>query len=50
MLTMVAFGVGEILGCLFIGKIVDRTNNRVAGFVNLFIIVTMTGLTLGFIT
>ena len=49
MLTMVAFGVGEILGCIFIGKVVDRSNNRVAGLINLFVLVAMTALTLSFI-
>jgi predicted MFS family arabinose efflux permease len=49
MLTMVAFGVGEILGCFFIGWIVDRFGSKVAVIVNLIVITIMTGLTLGWL-
>ena len=34
MFAMVSFGVGEIIGGLFIGQIVDRINSKVASLVN----------------
>ena len=49
MLAMVLFGVGEILGCFFIGFIVDRYGSKVATVFNLFIILIMGLLTIGFI-
>jgi len=49
MLPMVAFGVGEIAGCFFIGWVVDKFGSRVAAIVNLIVMVIMTCLTLGFL-
>ena len=49
MLAMVVFGVGEILGCFFIGFIVDKFGSRIAAMVNVFIILLMTGATLAFL-
>ena len=49
MIAMVAFGFGEILGCLFIGWIVDRFGSKLASLANLGIIVIMNGVTLGFL-
>ena len=46
---MVAFGVGEVLGCFFIGSIVDRFGSRKTCFVNIGICVSMTTVTLIFI-
>ena len=48
MLAMVFFGVGEILGCFFIGTIVDRFGSRVASFMNILIMVAMTAVTFTF--
>ncbi len=45
MLAMVLFGVGEILGCFFIGLIVDRFGSRVASVMNILIMVSMTLVT-----
>lgn len=49
MLAMVLFGVGEILGCFFIGFIVDRYGSKTATIFNLLIILIMGGVTLAFI-
>ena len=49
MLAMVLFGVGEILGCFYIGFIVDRYGSKVATVHNLVIILIMGGLTFAFI-
>jgi len=49
MLAMVLFGLGEILGCFYIGIIVDRYGSKVAIFHNIAIMLTMGGLTFAFI-
>lgn len=49
MLAMVLFGVGEIIGCFYIGLIVDRYGSKVATIHNLFIILIMAGFTFAFI-
>jgi len=49
MLAMVLFGVGEILGCFFIGFIVDRKGSKVATLFNLVIILIMGLVTIAFI-
>ncbi len=49
MLAMVLFGVGEILGCFYIGFIVDRYGSKAAIFHNLVIILLMGGITFAFI-
>jgi predicted MFS family arabinose efflux permease len=49
MLAMVWFGVGEILGCLFIGYLVDRIGSKMSSIVNLGIIAIMLGVTFGFL-
>ncbi|CDW77194.1 major facilitator superfamily protein [Stylonychia lemnae] len=49
MLAMVLFGVGEILGCFFIGFIVDRKGSKVATIFNLVIILIMGAVTITFI-
>jgi len=49
MLAMVLFGVGEILGCFFIGFIVDRKGSKVATLFNLGIILIMGLTTIAFI-
>ncbi len=42
MLAMILFGIGEILGCFFIGTIVDRLGSRTASVMNIMIMVAMT--------
>jgi len=42
---MILFGVGEILGCFFIGFIVDKYGSRPAAFCNIIIMLLMTGAT-----
>ena len=49
MLAMVLFGVGEILGCFFIGFIVDRYGSKIATIFNLLIMLTMGLVTIAFI-
>ena len=46
---MIAFGAGEILGCFFIGFIVDKFGSRKAALVNVVICLVMTGVTLAFL-
>ena len=46
---MVAFGVGEVLGCFFIGSIVDRFGSKNTAYVNIAICIVMTIVTLIFI-
>ena len=49
MLAMVAFGIGEIIGCFFIGWVVDRYGSKVAVICNLVIIIIMGVFTIVFI-
>lgn len=46
---MVLFGVGEILGCFFIGYIVDKKGSKVATIFNVVIIILMGGVTIAYI-
>lgn len=46
---MVFFGVGEVLGCFFIGLIVDKLGSKLATIFNLLIITAMFGVTIAFI-
>ena len=46
---MIGFGVGEILGCFFIGFVVDKFGSRKAAWVNVAICLIMTGVTLAFL-
>ena len=48
-MAMVAFGVGEVLGCFFIGWVVDRFGSRNAAWTNVTICLIMTALTLVFL-
>lgn len=48
-LCMIAFGCGEVLGCFFIGNIIDRYSGKIATFFILGIIVIMTGVSVTFI-
>jgi len=50
MIAMVLFGIGEILGCFYIGFIVDRWGSKKAAFHNMVIIVIMGAITMGFIS
>jgi predicted MFS family arabinose efflux permease len=49
MLSMVAFGVGEMLGGLLIGQVVDRVGQKAAILTNVFLIALQTGVTLIFL-
>lgn len=49
MLAMVLFGVGEILGCFYIGAIVDKYGSKTATVCNLVNILLMIGSTIAFI-
>lgn len=49
MLAMVLFGVGEILGCFFIGYIVDKKGSKYATIFNLAIMLIMGGVTIAYI-
>lgn len=43
---MVAFGVGEIIGGLFLAQIIDRVGNRAATYANIVMIILQTCITL----
>jgi MFS family permease len=49
MLAMVLFGFGEILGCFYIGYIVDRFGSRTASVCNVINVSLMIGITIAFI-
>lgn len=49
MLAMVLFGVGEVLGCFFVGYFIDKFGSKFAVLVNLLIILAMSGVTFAFI-
>jgi len=49
MLAMVLFGLGEVLGCFFIGAFIDKLGSKIAVLVNLFIIIVMTLVSIAFI-
>lgn len=49
MLAMVLFGLGEILGCFFIGYFIDAYGSKFAVFVNMLIIFVMSVSTLVFV-
>lgn len=46
---MIAFGVGEILGCFLIGWVVDKFGSRKASWVNVGICFIMTAVTVAFL-
>jgi MFS family permease len=45
MLAMILFGIGEILGCFFIGLIVDKFGSKTASVMNILIMTCMTIVT-----
>lgn len=49
MIAMVIFGVGEVCGCVFIGQMIDSCGSKFVSIINVFIILAMTIVTLGFI-
>jgi MFS family permease len=49
MLALALFGVGEIVGCFYIGFVVDKFGSRVATICNLINIIAMIGTTVAFI-
>ena len=49
MLAMTAFGVGEVVGCFFIGYVIDKYGSKFSTLVILGILVILTGLTVTFI-
>jgi predicted MFS family arabinose efflux permease len=49
MIAMVFFGVGEILGCFFIGYVVDKLGSKLASLFNIAIVAIMLGVTFGFL-
>lgn len=46
MLAMVVFGIGEIVGGLLIGQVVDRKSSKLASLVNLGLVLSTVLLTL----
>lgn len=43
---MILFGFGEIFGCFFIGKIVDKYGSKKAGYANVLIMLCMAIITI----
>lgn len=49
MLAMIFLGIGEIVGGLFNGQVIDKLGNRASTYVNLVLIVIQTLVTVTFI-
>ena len=49
MIAMVLFGLGEVLGCFFIGYIIDKFGSRKSVFVNIVIFIVMIFFTFAFL-
>lgn len=49
MLCMVSFGVGEVLGCFFIGLFIDKIGSKVSSLVNVVLVILMGAVTIMFI-
>lgn len=49
MFSMVAFGLGEMVGCLFIGYIIDRYGNKLTSIISLSFILAQTFITVLFL-
>jgi predicted MFS family arabinose efflux permease len=49
MLAMVLFGLGEVLGCFFIGYFIDKFGSKFAVIINILIVLMMAGITFAFI-
>lgn len=45
MYPMILFGLGEVLGCFFIGVIVDKYGSKIAASCNILIMFLMTAVT-----
>jgi sugar phosphate permease len=43
---MIAFGVGEVLGCFFIGFVIDKIGSKKSSWVNVGICIIMTVVTI----
>lgn len=48
-LSMVWFGVGEVLGCFFIGFFIDKIGSKISAVINVFLAVLMGATTLVFV-
>jgi len=49
MLCMVSFGVGEVLGCFFIGLFIDKIGSKISSVVNVALVTIMGVFTIMFI-
>jgi len=49
MLCMVSFGVGEVLGCFFIGLFIDKLGSKISAVVNVVLVAVMGVVTIMFI-
>lgn len=45
---MIMFGIGEVMGCFFIGFFVDRYGSKVASAVNIILMTLMTIVTVAY--
>ena len=49
MLCMVSFGVGEVLGCFFIGYFIDKIGSRISSIINVVLVIVMGAVTIMFV-
>lgn len=49
MLTMVAFGIGEVIGGPCVGLVVDKYGNRSGVFLNIIVIIITTLITMAYL-
>ncbi len=49
MLCMVSFGVGEVLGCFFIGFFIDKIGSKISSLINVVLVVLMGVVTIVFV-
>ena len=50
MFAMVALGAGEVLGCIFIGQVIDRYGSKIASVINVILIASTTLISLFFLS
>jgi predicted MFS family arabinose efflux permease len=49
MMALVAFGLGEVIGGLMIGQVIDKIGSRKTALVNIVTVILMTGVTIVYI-
>lgn len=49
MMAMVIFGIGEVIGGIIIGQVIDKRGSKYVAVVNVLIVLIMTFVTLAFL-